>query len=103
MSENKAESPVEAEYGKRMISLTVRFWTDDIAEEKGMVIPKHAWASGAIRMVRNDPHGIKPGKPMTFNSLMELPGVIEEMIIREGITLHTSRKMQRYIDDSSES
>jgi hypothetical protein len=32
----------EAKYSERMIEVKVRFWTDGIAEGKGIIRPKHA-------------------------------------------------------------
>ena len=36
---SKTERSVEAKHGKRMIQVTVRFWVNDIAKEKGKIIP----------------------------------------------------------------
>ena len=33
----------EAAHGKRMLEVRVRFWTNDLAEGKGRIRPKHAW------------------------------------------------------------
>jgi hypothetical protein len=33
---------LEAKHGKKMIEVSLRFWTNDISEEAGKVIPKHA-------------------------------------------------------------
>ena len=89
----------EAEHGEKMIEIKIRFWTDSIAEQSGKIRPKHAWSGGVVRIERNDAHGIIPQKPVPFNSLMELPSVIEKVLIAHGITLHISRRMQRYFDN----
>lgn len=86
----------EARHGEKMIELKVRFWTDDISTDKGKVVPKHAWASGVVRVHRNAAHGIIPSKPIPFNSMLELPAAIEKALIKHGIVLHTSRKMRKY-------
>src|SRR5690348_15040250 len=57
--------------GERMIEIKVRFWTNDIADTKGDVIPRHAWSSGVVRMEANHTHGIKPKNPAPFNSLLD--------------------------------
>lgn len=87
-----------AEYGEKMIEIKIRFWTDGIAEQPGTILPKHAWSGGVVRIERNNAHDIIPKKPLPFNSLMELPSVIEKVLLEQGITLHISRKMQRYFE-----
>ena len=95
---NDAEE-LEAQHGQKMIEVKLRFWTNDIAEGEGMILPKHAWASGMVRMERNDSHGIVPGDPLPFQSLLDIGGVIEEALIQHGIRLHTSRRMRHYFSD----
>ena len=88
----------EAQQGERMIEIKVRFWTNDIAEGKGVILPKHAQSSGVVRIKRNSSHGIVPGKPLPFHSLMDLTSVIEKVLMAQGITLHSSRRMKKYFD-----
>jgi len=47
-----------ADKNERMIELKVRFWTNNIARPKrgGLIVPKHAWDSGVVRMDRNGSH-----------------------------------------------
>ena len=33
-----------------MIEVKVRFWTNDLADGKDRIRPKHAWGSGVVRM-----------------------------------------------------
>ncbi len=87
----------EAKWGKRMIELKVRFWTDNIAQGKGMIHPKHAWASGVVRIERNDFHGIVPEDPLHFNSMMEIGTAIEKVLIQHGIKIHASSRMRKYL------
>ena len=75
-----------------MIEIKVRFWTNDIADESGHVLPKHAWASGVVRIEPNALHGIKPGKPRPFHSLMDLSAMIEKVLIQHEIVLHAGRQ-----------
>jgi hypothetical protein len=35
----------EAAHGQRMIEVRVRFWTNNLAKSKGMVLPRNAWGS----------------------------------------------------------
>jgi hypothetical protein len=87
-----------AQHGEKMLEVKVRFWTDGIAGE-GKIRPKHACASGIVRLKSNPAHGIKSPTQLTFNSLLELPGVIEKLLIEEGITLHVTAKMRKYLAD----
>ena len=86
----------EAKHGEKMIEVKVRFWTDNIAEEPGKILPKHAWPGGVVRMERNEPHGIKPQKPVIFNSLMDLPFAIEKVLVNHDIILHLGGRMKKY-------
>jgi hypothetical protein len=88
----------EAAHGQKMIEIKLRFWTDSIAE-KGKIVPKHAWTSGVARIERNGAHGIDPGKPIPFNSLMEMGQAVEQVLIDHGVTLHPSRRDRKYITD----
>jgi hypothetical protein len=98
MADNKDVKPREAQHGERMIEIKIRFWTNDIAKGKGIIRPKHAWARGLVRMERKEAHNIVPQKAIPFNSLMELPSVIEKVLLAHGITLHASPKMKKYFN-----
>jgi hypothetical protein len=87
----------EARHGRRMIEVKVRFWTNELADGKGRIRPKHAWGSGVVRIEPNDVHGIKRGTPLMFNSLAEVPAKIEQVLIAHGIRIHKSAKMKRYM------
>lgn len=97
----KQESPasLEAKQGEKMIEVKLRFWTNDIAAEQGNVVPKHAWTSGVVRMERNRSHGIEPGNPKPFHSLLDVAAVIEKVFIDHGVVLHASRRMKKYLAD----
>jgi hypothetical protein len=87
----------EAKHGSKMIEVKVRFWTNDLSEDKGKIRPKHAWGSGVVRIERNASHGIVPGKPIVFGSMAEIPAKIEKVLIDHGITIHKSDRMKKYI------
>ncbi len=87
----------EAIQGNKTIKLTLAFHTTKIAEEEGHIVPKHAWSNGAIKLRTNSLHGISKTKSVPFNSLMELPAVLEQLLIDEGITLHPSHRTKRYM------
>lgn len=86
----------DAKHGEKMIEVKIRFWTDQISRTGGTVIPKHAWSSGVVRMERNEAHGIVPSSPIPFNSLLDLGAAVEKALIKHGVVLHPSRKMQKY-------
>jgi hypothetical protein len=88
---------VEARRGDKTIEVTVRFWTDDITEDPGKILPKHAWTSGMVRMKENESHGIKAGKWVPFNSLFGIGPAIEEVLAKQEIVLHPSKEMDKYL------
>jgi hypothetical protein len=92
----------EAKHGEKMIEVKIRFWTDEISSETGKIIPKHAWTSGVVRMESNKSHGIIPGKPRPFNSLLDLLSAIEQTLKEQDIALHPSRGMKKYISCESQ-
>ena len=89
----------EAIQGKKMIEIKLRFWTDEIAESKGKIIPKHCWDTGVVRIARNDLHGITPDAPIPFNSLLEILSKIEKVLENHKIKLHRGGKAKRYYSD----
>lgn len=86
----------QAKLNEKMIELRIRFWTNDIAETKGEILPKHAWDSGVVLMERNTSHEIEPENPKPFHSAMDLPAVIEKVLIEHGIQLHSGRRSRKY-------
>jgi hypothetical protein len=94
---NNKVAAQEAEHGEKMIEVKIRFWTNSIAEQEGKIIPKHAWSSGVVRVERNDSHGIKPGAPKPFHSLLDVGAVVEKVFIEHGIVLHLGRTMLKYV------
>jgi len=93
---------LEAQHGEKMIEVKLRFWTNNLAEDEGNIRPKHAWASGVVRMTRNNAHGIRPGGPLPFHSLLDIGRVIEKALIDHGVRLHAPRRMKKYFVDSDE-
>lgn len=91
----------EAQHGQKMIELKVRFWTDEIAEEPGKIIPKHGWTGGVVRLKTNKAHGVADVDPIPFNSLLDLPAAIERLLIREGIVLHATDRTAKYTSSNS--
>jgi hypothetical protein len=93
----KKEAAVKAKHGEKMIEVSIRFWTNNIATTKDSIIPKNAWTAGVVRMERNETHGIIPKSPKVFGSLMDLSHVIEKVLIEHEIVLHPDVKMQKYL------
>jgi hypothetical protein len=87
---------VKAKHGEKMIEVKVRFWTNKIASGTGMILPKHAWASGVVRMEPNRLHGIVQRRPKHFHSLLDIGATIEKVLVEHEITLHRSREMKKY-------
>lgn len=99
MAKAKDLEIAEAEHGQKMIEVRVRFWSNGIAPEKGKIVPKHMWGGGVVRMAPNKAHGITAAGPVPFNSLMDLGAVVEQVLIDNGITVHLSDRMARYIEE----
>jgi hypothetical protein len=97
MSEDENIAALEAKHGEKMIEIKLRFWTNNIAEEEGKVIPKHGWTTGIVRVEANRSHGIESGAPQTFNSLLEIGLAVEKALVEAGVTLHTAKRMRRYL------
>lgn len=94
---NKAPASRKATYGEKTIEIKIHFFTNDLAR-KGEIRPKHGWTRGMVGVTTNQAHGIEAGsRRRPFNSLMELPAVIERVLIENEITLHTASKMEHYI------
>jgi hypothetical protein len=87
----------QANPGEKMIEVKLRFWTNGISGNSAEVSPKHAWASGVVRMETNKTHGIAPKSPKPFHSLLDVGAVIESVLIAHGVVLHRSRKMKKYM------
>lgn len=85
-----------------MIEVKVRFWTNDLADEKGRVLPRHAWSSGVVRVESNKTHGSFPGSPRPFHSMLDLNAVVERVLIEHGVVLHPSRRMRKYFGRGNE-
>jgi hypothetical protein len=79
---------IEAKHGDKTVEITIRFWTDNIANTKGTVLPKHVNNSGTIGLVANKTHGIPSEKATPFGSITELPAKIEELLEHHKIVVH---------------
>ena len=87
---------LEARHGEKMIEVKLRFFTNDLADEPGKVLPKHAWEAGVVRIERNDSHGLAPSSPIIFHSLLDVGAAIEKVLIQHRVKLHPSRKARKY-------
>jgi len=98
MTKDKNIAAREAKHGEKMIEVKIRFWTDGISKGPGnLIVPKHAWTSGVVRMQGNKAHGIVPTKPIPFNSLLDIGTAIEQALKEHGIVLHVGRGMKKYM------
>jgi len=75
----------------------VRFWTNNIAPEKGRIIPKHAYAQGKVNIVRNEAHDLVPSQEgVMFNTLSELLPAIEQLLAQHGVKLHAGNMERKF-------
>jgi hypothetical protein len=88
----------KAEHNEKMIELRIRFWTNDIAETKGDIIPKHSWDGGMVYMQPNASHGIKRTRPRPFHTMLELSAVIEKVLHAHGVKLNLGKNSRKYIE-----
>ena len=99
MPTNEDFASREAKQGEKMIEVKPRFWTNNIADEPGKVIPKHAWAGGVVRIERNKSHGIGPSNPLPFHSLLDVSAAIEKVLIKHGIVLNPGPRIKKNFSD----
>ena len=50
-------------------SVYLRLWTNEISPVPDTVIPKHAWSSGMVTVVKNESHGIPSSEWRPFHFL----------------------------------
>lgn len=91
-----SDDEVKAIHGQKMIEVKLRFWTNDIAEGAGNILPKHAWSGGVVRIESKKSHGIVPKPPIPFHSMLDVGRAIEKCLIDHDIVLHPSNRMQKY-------
>jgi hypothetical protein len=77
------------------IGVTIRLFTDGIAEQDGYIMPGHAWAGGTIYVQANGAHQIRSGKAVPFNRWAELPLKLEQALEAAGVTLHIGSPADR--------
>jgi hypothetical protein len=56
---NETLSARTARHGEKMITLKIQFFTNRLAGSDSMILPKHAWSEGVVRMDKNETHGIE--------------------------------------------
>lgn len=83
---------------KTGIFVNIRFWTD-FSKEDGTkeIIPKQAWAAGAIYLRASDMHGIKSSSPVMFNNLEELMVKLDRLLREHDVTLVVRDEKGNYI------
>jgi hypothetical protein len=92
---NRVEKKVK--HGDKVIKIEVHFWTDKMASDKEKLVPKAAWDSGTVHILKNAGHGIKRSKSFPFSSLSELQPTIEKAFKETGISLvHSSKYWSVY-------
>lgn len=83
---------------KSGIFVTIRFWTDFSREDGTLgIIPKQAWAAGALYVRASKLHGIKSASPVMFNNLEELMVKLDQLLRKHGVTLVVQDDKGNYI------
>jgi hypothetical protein len=86
----------QAQPGEKMLEIRIKFWTDQIAETRGEIVPKHALDAGIVYMPRNKSHDIHSTESEKFHTLLELPAAIQRLLIKQSIKLHQGRVTRKY-------
>jgi hypothetical protein len=86
----------KAQHGERMVQISVRFWTNNLASKKRHIVPKHVWDCGMVQMDTNGSHGIKSQAPTPFHSLAQLSGIVERVILKHGLNVHHGYGTKKY-------
>jgi hypothetical protein len=94
--EIKIMAKQEISWGKRMIKVSIHFWTDSLPRGSDL---KTAWAAGAIHMVANKQRGIKHDNVL-FNHPEELLPKLQELVQRNGVKLVKPPKKTEPVDFS---
>ena len=81
----------EAKHGEKMIEVKLRFGPTTLRNFRARSSPSMR-GQPACPIERNDSHGIKPGAPLPFHSLLDVGAVIEKVLIEHGIVLHPAAK-----------
>jgi hypothetical protein len=83
---------------KSGIFVTIRFWTDFTKKDGTTeIIPKQAWAAGAVYLRASEMHDIKSGTSIMFNNLEELMVKLDRLLREHGVTLVVQDEKGSYI------
>ncbi len=73
----------EITWGKKMIKVSVHFWTNNLPREAD---DKTAWAGGAIHMMANKQRGLRHNH-VFFNSMDEFLPKLQGLLNKNGVKL----------------
>ncbi len=73
----------QVEWGKKMIKLSIHFWTNDLPRNSDL---KTAWESGAIHIVANRKRGLEHDY-LFFKDLTDLMPKLGLLLKRNGVKL----------------
>jgi hypothetical protein len=93
----KNTKAVKAKLGEKCLQIRIYFFTDNIAANKGEIVPKHASDCGGVVMPSNAAHGIEwsDDKGAMFNSILDIPAAIMSTLAQHGVTVHLGRAQSR--------
>jgi hypothetical protein len=81
----------------KMIQVKIYFWTNGMVPQKGGVLAKHAWDCGHVVLPANPKHHIRAGGRKQFRTLLQLGSAIEELLQKNGVTVHMGRGSRKYM------
>lgn len=82
-------------HGERTIEVTLRFWTDRIADKEGHVIPGFCWEGCFVSVPSQPSHGIKTTAPMMSNHFGELVSTVQAALDEAGVKVLLSGPVGR--------
>jgi hypothetical protein len=77
--------------GRKTFLVEVLFWTNNIAEKEGEVIPRHTWDCGVVKIPveKNPRHGLKNvGNPIPFHGLNDIERAVRKCLRNHEIVQH---------------
>jgi len=86
----------DLEWGKKMIKISVQFWTNNLPHG---VDNKTAWGAGAIHMIANKGRGLKHNH-VFFNNMKDFFPKLEQLLKKNGVKIIEQPERYKEVDFS---
>jgi hypothetical protein len=94
----KDKASPEATQREKTTAITTRFWGNKIAEDRSIEVDERAFLARLHRMQQNDPPKIVPKSQLPFKPVFDAEAVMRQAFLYRGVTLPSSREMDKYLD-----